>query len=150
MKTLTSFVALLAALGAAGCSTPTQTNLAKLTVQYAVIKVCDRNPEYAPRVVEIATQIEALAGGETANTVDLLLSLVRAKIDFSKLDAADKLLVNALIDQVGIELKVRLGTTTFDAGKLLLVSEVAGWIREAAAMAAAAPARAPQLAAPAG
>ena len=121
----------------AGCSNmnATQTNVAKLAVQYAVVKVVEKNPAYGPRVVVIAQEVRKAAGGETADTVDLVLTLVKAKIQWDKLDAADTLLVNALIDQVGIELKARLGDAKFDPDKLLVIAEVATWIEQAATLA---------------
>jgi hypothetical protein len=117
------------------CNTTATSPTAKLVVQYAVLKVADNNPAKAAKIAEIAKEIQALAGGEGFNTVDLLVAAVRAKVDFSKLDAADTLLANALIDTIAAELKSRVGSEPFADGNLLKVKQVAAWVVDAAALA---------------
>jgi predicted negative regulator of RcsB-dependent stress response len=124
--------AALFALPACNTTTGQQKIVAKLAVQYAVLKVTDKHPEKAARIVSIAREVQALAGGDGANTVDLLVGLIKAKVDFSKLDAADTLLANALIDTIGEQLKERVGSGTLSPDKLPLVAEVAKWVIEGA------------------
>jgi hypothetical protein len=119
------------------CNSTATTPAAKLVVQYAVLKVADKNPQKAAKVADIAKEVRALAGSEGFNTVDLLVAAIRAKVDFSKLDAADTLLANALIDTVSAELKSRVGSEPLADGALLKVNEVAAWIIDAAALAGA-------------
>lgn len=136
-KLVSIILALAFGFGAfAGCaSTPAaqQKVLAKLAVQYAVLKVADKKPEKAAKIAEIAKEVQAVAGSEGAETVDLLIALVRVKVATLNLDAADKVLAGALIDMVGEELKAELGEGVLSTDKLLVVGEVAGWIVEAAA-----------------
>lgn len=106
--------------------------VARLAVQYAVLKVAEKNPAKVARIVAIAKEVQALAGGEGANTVDLLVALIKAKVDYSKLDAADTLLANALIDTIGEQLRERVGSGTIATDKLPLVAEVAKWVIESA------------------
>lgn len=140
MKTkISSILAALAFACAAlfvlpGCETTSgqQKIVAKLAVQYAVLKVTDNHPEKAARIVSIAKEVQALAGSDGANTVDLLMSVIKAKVDYSKLDAADTLLANALIDTIGEQLKERVGAGTLSSDKLPIVAEVAKWVIEGA------------------
>ncbi len=138
MKTrITAIILAVALLALSGCSSipaDQQKTVAKLAVQYAVLKVADKNPVKAARVAAIAKEVQAIAGGEGANTVDLLLAIARTKVARLKLDAADQVLASALIDMVGQELKARLGTGVLTSDKLLIVGEVAGWIVEASAL----------------
>lgn len=137
MKLVSIILALAFGLGAfVGCASTSadqQKVIAKLAVSFAVLKVADKSPEKAARIVAIAQEVKALAGSDGANTVDLLMSLVRAKVAAQKLDAADQLLAGALVDMVGTELKTRLGSGVLTSDKLLVVGEVAGWIVDAAA-----------------
>jgi len=142
-KITTIILALVIGLGAfSGCaSTPSaqQKVVAKLAVQYAVLKVADKNPAKAAKIEEIAKDVQAVAGGEGANTVDLLMSIARGKVATLKLDAADKVLADALLEMVGAELKARLGEGVLSTDKLLVVGEVAGWIVDASKLAGSPP-----------
>ncbi len=133
---LVGLLAVCVSLFTVACNTTVGTDqqqiIAKLAVQYAVIKVVENNPAKAARVVDIAREVRDLAGKDGANTVDLLMALVRAKVDFSKLDAADTLLANALIDTIGAQLKERVGAGTLGTDKLPIVAEVANWVIEGA------------------
>lgn len=140
MKNNIITVALLALVGGlllAGCSTFTEHKaVTKLAVQYATIKVIEKNPDKAPRIVEIAQFVRTNAGSETAATVALLETAVRAQIDWTKLDPADTILVDTLIVTVRDELIARLGDGPLAGDQLLVVAEVAGWIQDAALLTA--------------
>lgn len=123
--------AMLLALPA--CQTVEQhPGLAQLAVQYATVKIAQNNPDHVPRIVAIAGQVRAAAGGDSANTVDMLVALARTKIDFAQLDPADRLLVDALLAEVGAQLRERLGPGLLGPEQLLVVAQVAGWIEAAA------------------
>lgn len=138
---LLPFIAALALLFS-GCATTAgqssdQTKLlAKVAVSYAVIKVADKHPEKAAKILAISHEVRAIAGGESFNTVDLLMAFVRANVDFSKLDPADRMLAGILLDTIGAQLKDRVGSGVLTPDKLLIVGEVAGWIEDAARLAA--------------
>lgn len=139
-------IILLAAISLlfAGCATtdgtgvsPDQTKLlAKVAVSYAVIKVADKHPEKAAKILAISHEVRAIAGGEGFNTVDLLMTFVRAKVDLSKLDPADQMLAGILLDTIATQLKAKVGSGVLTSDKLLIVGEVAGWIEDAARIAA--------------
>lgn len=141
MKTAIISVLLAISIGLAGCATTAQTDqtklIAKLAVSYAVIKVTDKHPEKAAKILEISKAVKAIAGSDGFNTVDLLIAYIKTRVDLSKLDAADRLLASALIDEIGIQLKSRIGADVLTPDKLLIVGEVAGWVEEAATLATA-------------
>lgn len=144
-KTSRILVIAAALLSLVGCSTTSTTGqqkvVAKLAVQYAVLKVADKKPEKAARIAAIAKEVQAIAGKDGANTVDLLMSVARTKVASLNLAAPDQVLAGALLDMIGEELKGRLGTGVLSSEKLLIVGEVAGWIVDASALVpAAAPA----------
>lgn len=138
MKTIVSavvsFVVGLLGLLQSGCATSGDARgklVAQLAVQYAVGKVLENNPDYAPRVAAIAREVGAAAGGE-ASTVSAVMALARAKIDFSKLSPADVTLVNTLLTVVEAELAARIDAGVLSPEKAASVKEVAGWIEQAA------------------
>lgn len=137
MKTkIASILALVIGLVAfSGCASTTgQQNIAaKFAVQYAVLKVSENSPAKAARIVAIAKEVKAIAGQDGADTVDLLMVIIRSKVDFSKLDAADTLLANALIETIGEQLKERLGSGKLPIEKLPAVAQLADWVIETAA-----------------
>lgn len=120
-----------------GCATMTgQTELlAKTAVQFAVLKITDKHPEKAAQVLSIATEVQAIAGTDGFNTVDALIAVIKAKANFSKLDPATQLLAGALIDELSIQLKQRIGNGTINTASLLEVNKVAGWVKDAASIA---------------
>ena len=126
------FAFLAALLPLCGCQTiKDQPLIAQVAVQYATIKVVQDHPERAARVVEIARTLRTSAEDEAA-TVALLEVLIRAKINWASLDAADRLLVDTLIIGVRQELLNRLGDGVLSAENKLVVAQVAGWIEAAA------------------
>lgn len=132
MKTPAALI-LAVALALAGCVTTGTTGHAatKLTVQYATIKVLDKNPAYAARAAEIAGTVRKAASGE-ASTVDTLIALARAEIQWGELDAADSLLLNELLNFIAAELRQRVGDGPIAGDKGLAVAEFASWIEQAA------------------
>lgn len=129
-------VALSALLLFAGCAT-TQGDggkqfVAKLAVTYATMKVIEKNPAYAERIVVIASSVRAVSEGDTVSTVALLQAYIKAQIRWEVLSPADALMVNLLLDEVGAQLEARIGSGKLTTDKLLVVGEVASWIEQAA------------------
>jgi len=94
--------------------------------------VIENNPTYAPRIAAIAADVRAVSSGEASTTVDAVIALARAKIDWSKLSPADAALVNLLLDAVKAELIARLGEAELPTDKPLAVAKIATWIEQAA------------------
>ncbi len=144
MKKIASLLVAIVSLAAfTGCATtdmsginPEQAKvIGKIAVQYGVAKYLGKHPENAQRVSQIAQEVLAVAGGDGANTVDLLIGILKSKINYGKLDAADAVLVNGLVDVVASELKNRVGGGVIPTDKLPQVKELASWIIEATAFA---------------
>lgn len=115
---------------------PDQTKLiAKVAVSYAVMKVADKHPEKAARIIVIAHEVRQVAGTDGFSTVDLLMTFIKAKVDLSKLSPADQMLAGILLDEISAQLKARVGTGVLTPDKLLVVGEVAGWVEDAARLA---------------
>lgn len=125
-------MAALAAFSLSACAVLTEGNAdAKLIVQYSVIKVAENDKAKAARIAEIATEVKKYSGGETLITVELLVEAIRNEIRWDELDAADALLVNALLERLRSELVERLGDGVLPEDLRLAVDVLAGWIIEA-------------------
>ena len=129
-------VALSALLLFSGCATTDSGSgrqlVAKLAVTYATMKVIERNPGHAQRIIEISQTVKEAAGGGKAATVKLLVELIKAEIRWNTLSAADAMIVNLLVDEIGAQLTARIGDGQLDSVNLLVVAEVASWIEQAA------------------
>ena len=125
-------------LGASCSWLESNSGAAKLTVQYATIKVIDHDPAKARRVMAIAKEVQRIAESDTHLTVDRLMDAIVDHIDFDALDTADKLLVTALLNELSRELKARIPEDNIAELKLT-VDHIAGWVVSAAAMVRVAP-----------
>ena len=121
-------IALALAIGGCASSGSNESQLTEqLVIQYAVLKVVCDNPEKAKRIGEVAREAKTFLAGDGV-TVALLDEAVRAKIDWTKLDAADTLLVNALLAEVDRQLSVKLGAGVLSPEQLVTVNEVLDWV----------------------
>lgn len=112
-----------------GCATLTDENSsAKLTTYYATLKVIDGDADKAARVRFIATEVQRYASGEEFLTVDLLVTAIKDQVRWDKLDAADELLVHALIDELRAALVRRFGADVLPEDLRLAVDTVATWV----------------------
>lgn len=105
---------------------------ARLLTTYATLKVIDGDAARADRVEEIALEVATYAGADPDVSVDALIARVRGLIDWSDLDEADTLLVNALLVEVSIRLKEKLGDGLIPEDARITVQTLAGWVIEAA------------------
>lgn len=104
-------------------------NTSKLVVQYAALKfvmnedVSERE-ERAQKIFQVAKEGKALFDSR-ALPIEHIEDLVRERIDWDQLDAADTLLVNALIERIVIEVNesVLLGQDVHVTG-----SKILGWV----------------------
>ena len=105
---------------------------AKLATQYATIKIIDGDRAKAQRVRKIAKEAKKYANTKPQLTVDRLIDEVKAQINWGYLDAADTLLVNALIDELSLRLTERLGSEPLPKDLRLAVDTVVDWVISAA------------------
>lgn len=120
-------------LFATACSTPFRTTAAQLAVQIATERVVSSDPVKAAKAVAIAEQIEELAGGDTATTLDALFTLVTTRIDWNRLTPTEATAVTFLLTSIRTELEGRIGAGQIPTDQLWRVALVASWIRQAAA-----------------
>jgi hypothetical protein len=135
-KHITTIALALAVIAApilqTGCTTTDRSVVVHIGVSYAVAKVVKGDAAKAQRIIAISSAVRAIAGGEAANSVALLDTYIRSKIDWTKLKPEDAMLANLLLAEIKIVLEKKVGTGPLDSAKLLVVAEVAGWIEDAA------------------
>lgn len=107
---------------------------ARLAVMYATIKVIDEDADRADRVIEITREVKGYASGEASLTVEGLIAEVRDQIRWDRLDAADELLVQALLIELRDRLKERFDGDYIPQDLAITVDKVADWVISAAAM----------------
>jgi hypothetical protein len=115
----------------------TQSLAAKSAIQYATIKAIEGKSERAKRVVSITADLDSLVDGNTQASVDKVEQLVRDEVRWDKLDTADTLLVNNLINGVKVQLQKRIDEGVLDKDERVAVRTVLTWVREAAKIAKA-------------
>ncbi len=135
------FFSLLLIVGVmlSGCNTFTDGNArndiaAELTIKYATMKVIERSGDpaaKAARIADIAAQAKTLVDGGAVAFVPELEIIVRQKIPWSELDAADTLLADALLTTLRTELMSRVDGGTLDDKTRLAVTKVLDSVVEA-------------------
>jgi hypothetical protein len=116
---------------------------ARMVVQYATMKYisgakgAQAQNARASRVADVASKAQALAQGGAASTIPLIEQAVRDQIDWTKVDMADRLLIDNLITLVRAELEARVSDGGIPADQMLAVREVLGWVVSAASLARA-------------
>ena len=125
--------------GLAGCQNSTQTLAAQFGVMLATEKVVKDHPERAAKAVAIAEEVAKLAAGDTASTVSMLIGVVRARIDWTKLTPTEATAVNLLLAAIETELNNRVNTGQVPADLVYKVGVVASWVKLAAQPYAPAP-----------
>ncbi len=108
--------------------------IAKAAVEIAVSEIVANNPSHAPQIIEIATQIKAVAGTEGFNTVDLLVAAIRVRANIASLTPQQQILANLLIDTIAAQLKAKIPNGQINSANLVLVSEIASWVIEGASL----------------
>ena len=132
LATVTLFAA---ALLLAGCSFLQDNQAsARLTVQYATLKVIDGDLDKRDRVVEIAERALDRLDDTPEATVHAVVGEVREQVPWSNLDAADKILIDALLTELESRLIERYGDGVLSEEARLGAATVAQWVISAARM----------------
>lgn len=132
LATVTLFAA---ALLLAGCSILQDNQpTARLTVQYATLKVIDGDLDKRDRVVEIAERALDRLDDTPEATVHAVVGEVREQVPWSNLDAADKILIDALLTELESRLIERYGDGVLSEEARLGAATVAQWVISAARM----------------
>lgn len=122
----------LIVIGLAGCKTPGQTVAAQVAVMLATDRVVQGHPDRAEKAIAIADEVSQLAAGDTSATVGAVVALVRARIDWTKLNPNEVTAVNLLLAAVEAELQARVAKAEIPPDLRLQVATVAAWIKQAA------------------
>ena len=124
-----------AALVLTGCSfLEERETTARLTVQYATLKVINDETERAERVRKLISEAREYVSSDTSVTIAFLDTQARARIDWERLDTADRLLIDAVLVEARVELERRIGEGVLDPNATLQLLTVFDWIESAAAM----------------
>ena len=105
---------------------------ARIATTYATLKVIDEDAERAARVVDIATEVSEIAGGDPEATVGLLIAEARDLIKWENLDAADTVLVDTLLIELEARLIDVLGDGILPDDARVTVQTIAEWVIRAA------------------
>lgn len=112
-------------------------HIMKLAVQVAVLRVLNSNPTYADSMIAIVEDVKTVI--DTLEILDLteLERVIKERIDWSKFQPTEKLLVEALISQVRVEIDnviaIKLdGIPTPPGDVKLIVTTFVDWVAEAA------------------
>jgi hypothetical protein len=132
---LQPLLAALLCLSLIACATLSEReSTARLTVQYATLKVLGSDTERAERVRELVAEGKQYVGSDTSVTVAFLADQARARINWGSLDLADQLLIGAVLDEAQHELEKRIGEGLLSDDQRLQLMMVLDWIDTAALM----------------
>lgn len=109
--------------------------LAKGAVSIIVVSVIENNPSHAQQVINDAELLKGVIGTDGFNTVDLIMGVVQAKIAASGMKPGAQIAVALALGEITDYLHGVIGTGTIPTDKLPLVTEVIGWVEDAAKMA---------------
>lgn len=120
----------------AGCATLTnQDARLELATQYATLKVIAETDVTAEQVRELVQAVRQIIEADTQVAVHHLAQQVRQSINWDKLDAADQLLLNAVLMEIELRLIEVVGDGLLDDQGKVAVGTLLDWIDEAAAIA---------------
>lgn len=127
-------IALVLSVFLTGCTTlqsVSENSSARLTVQYATLKYVDEDTEKAERIASVVTTVKENLNETAEYTISEAVVQIRERIDFGRLDAADQLLLDALLNELEAELVKRFGSGVVDKETKESLSTVADWILDA-------------------
>lgn len=131
---MNSLVAVFLAVSLVGCVTmDRESNLrSQLAVGYATDKIIKESPERALRVLEQVEKARALVTNPEPVSIAALDQAVKESIDWRKLDAADRVLVSAILIEARERLEYEIGAGVLDADQRVKVMAVLDWIDQSA------------------
>lgn len=134
MKT---FLILVLSLFLTGCiGLGLQQSGARTAIEVATLKFIDGDNQRAQRVYEISSELIAITSEDKAQpikkTLDRIESKARSRIEWSKLDEAEALLVHRLIDVARAEVQERAEKGFSGGSARVAIRTVLKWIRDIA------------------
>lgn len=127
-------VVLIALIALAGCSvlSTVADNKNQLAVQYATASVIERTDVDAPRVAELAAKAKSYVGEADSVLISQLVDEGRALLDGSDLLYADKLLIEAILQNAQDRLEARLGGGILTGEQRVQLLTILEWIEDTA------------------
>jgi hypothetical protein len=122
-------------LVAVGCATLAEQDARlELATKYATLKVIEETDVTAEQVRERVEAIRLIVEADTQVAVHNLAQQVRQSINWDKLDAADQLLLDAVLMEAELRLVEVVGDGLLDDQGKVAVGVLLDWIEEAAAI----------------
>jgi len=142
LKKISMFITLMFVATLIGCTYSLETAkqdvvLIRTSVQVAVVEFLKYNPKYTDKVIEITSQIVEDADNNF-QTLEATKNFVIDRIDFNKLEPAEKILVLNLIDSLEIEtsrfiqMKIAENSDITPEETAKIIKVVVSWIRDSA------------------
>lgn len=137
IKMKQALLALVVALSAmsVGCALlQKQPDNAKLVVTYATVKTIDNASDpaaEAARIHKVVSDVKTILSNDPAANAETIVNALRSKIFSHPRDAADTILINALLDNLQAELEKRLNDNLISPDRALTANQVLGWIDDA-------------------
>ena len=130
-------LAILMTLALTGCASFDATSAgARTAIEAATLKYIDGDPERAQRVYEITSDLVGVAdsGDEQPirQTLDAIEERARDRIEWSRLDDAEALVIHRLIDAARAEIEARIDNGSVDESERAAIRTVLRWVRDIA------------------
>lgn len=128
------FIVILLALTAlSGCALlESQPATAQLTTQYATLKVIDGDPERADKILSLVAEARQYVDDADNVAIGVLDEAIRSRIRWERLDPADRLLIDAVLQRARERLEFEIGAGVLDAEQRVQLTTFLGWIEDAA------------------
>ncbi len=105
---------------------------AQLTFQYATAKIVDAQQDRAEKVLSAVSDARQYVSGDASVTVEFLYDQAVDRINWDRLDAADQILVKAILQNASERLQREIGAGILDESQELRLLTVLDWIEDAA------------------
>lgn len=128
---------ILAMLLISGCALlQNEDSRLQLAVQYTTIKVIEQSSDISSeRVIENVERVRGVLDTSAEVSVERLMSDVRGNVRWDRLDAADRLLLTSVLEEVERELKDRVGEGVVKEDDKVVLRTLLDWIENAARLA---------------
>ena len=104
----------------------------QLAVQYATMKVLERDDVDAGRVIELTTKAKAYVEEGASVTVSALVDAARERLSESSLSPADQILIEAILARAQERIEAKIGGGLLTGEQRLQLLTVLDWIEDAA------------------
>ena len=122
-------VCLLSVMVLMACSTLQSNDMrAQLAVTYAAEKIIRTEPARAVRVLDEVEKARAYLISDEPVTIAALDRSVKSRINWEKLDPADRVLINAVLIEARERLEFEIGSGVLDEAQRVKVGAVLDWI----------------------